>query len=109
MQRKKLHKGHSLLELIAVVAMIGILAAIIVTHVTSENDSSKINACQTYKGNIEIQAELWIHNQGSLPLANLSDIGAVTAYFPEGLPTCPVDGTAYTIDTATGLVVGHNH
>ena len=44
-----------------------------------------------------------------LPLANLSDVGGDINYFPEGLPLCPVDSSAYTIDNTTGLVIGHNH
>ena len=58
---------------------------------------------------IEIQAELWRHNTGNWPAANLATIGADVSYFPGGLPTCPVDESAYTIDTSTGLVIGHNH
>ena len=53
--------------------------------------------------------KLWKRNNGSYPAANLSDIGADTTYFPSGLPVCPVDGTAYTINTTTGLVIGHTH
>ena len=74
-----------------------------------KNDAAKVAACHVYKGDIEIQVELWNHNTGSWPAANLASIGADINYFPEGLPTCPVDGTTYTIDTSTGLVIGHNH
>ena len=105
----KSRSGNSLLELLVVVTVLGLLATIVVTHVTSESSSAKVSACHTYKGDIEIQAEIWMHNHGSWPAGNLADIGADTSYFPEGLPTCPVDSTAYTIDTATGLVIGHNH
>jgi hypothetical protein len=51
---------------------------------------------------------LWRHNTGAWPAANLSDIGANVTYFPNSVPACPFDGTAYTID-ATGRVVGHSH
>jgi len=77
--------------------------------VTSHYDESKVAASLLYKGDIEIQAELWRHNTGSWPASNLATIGADVNYFPEGLPICPVDGTPYTIDPLTGLVVGHNH
>ena len=102
-------QGYTLLELLSVVAVIGILATIIVTHVTQESDSAKVSACYTFKGDIEIQAEIWMHNNGSWPAANLSNIGTDTNYFPEGLPTCPYDGTGYTIDATTGKVIGHVH
>ena len=37
------------------------------------------------------------------------DIGTVDDYFPDGLPTCPVDGTSYTLDATTHFLVGHDH
>ncbi len=108
MQRRFSHPGFSLVELMAVIAILGVLAAVILPRVTGGNDSTKIAACHTYKGDIEIQAELWMHNLGSWPASNLADIGADLNYFPEGLPTCPVDAAAYTIDSS-GRVIGHNH
>ena len=96
-------------ELTAVVAILGVLAMIIVPRVMEHHASAKQTACDTNQGEIELQAKLWRRNFGSLPAANLSDIGANQAYFPEGLPTCPVDGTSYTIDTTDGHVTGHTH
>lgn len=101
--------GFSLLELMAVVAILGVLAGVVIARVAGSDDTADISACHVYKGDIEVQAELWNHNTGSWPAANLATIGADVNYFPEGLPTCPVDGTTYTIDAATGRVVGHTH
>lgn len=101
--------GFSLLELMAVLAILGIVAAVIFPRIAGSDDAANVAGCLVFKGDIEIQAELWMHNTGSWPAGNLSDIEADTIYFPEGLPACPVDGAAYTIDTATGLVIGHSH
>jgi competence protein ComGC len=101
--------GLSLVELMAVLAILALLVVLILPRISGEHDASKSAACQAYKGDVEIQAELWKHNTGTWPAGDLSDIGADGNYFPEGLPTCPVDGTAYTIDTSTGRVIGHNH
>ena len=101
--------AFSLVELLAVVTILGLLAAVILPRVTGSGDESKRQACFMNKGDIEIQAEIWLHNTESWPAANLSDIGSDLGYFPEGVPTCPVDGTTYTIDLNTGLVIGHNH
>lgn len=101
--------GLSFVELLAVLAILALLVSLILPRVIGDNDASKSAACQTYKGDIEIQAELWKHNTGLWPAADLSDIGADLNYFPEGLPTCPVDGSVFTIDPSTGRVVGHNH
>ncbi len=100
--------AFSLLELLAVLTMIAILIGVIITRASNGQASSKSAACQTNKGNIEVQVELWLNNTGSLPATNLSNIGADVNYFPSGLPVCPVNGSAYTIDSS-GRVVGHNH
>jgi len=106
--RRPRRHGFSLLELLAVVAVLAVVAAIALPRLTGGGATSTKAACETHQGNIEIQCELWRHNTGAWPAANLSNIGADVSYFPEGVPVCPVDGTAYTIDS-TGRAVGHNH
>lgn len=100
--------GLSFVELMAVVAIVALVAVLILPRVTGQHAAAQWAACQSTKGDIEIQAELWKHNTGSWPAGDLSDIEANLSYFPEGIPVCPVDGTAYTIDT-NGRVIGHNH
>jgi prepilin-type N-terminal cleavage/methylation domain-containing protein len=101
--------GFSLWELMAVVTILGVLGALIVPRVLGHHDDAKQAVCFINQGEIEMQVKLWRRNSGSYPAANLSDIGANATYFPEGLPVCPVDGTAYTINTTSGLVTGHTH
>lgn len=103
------HAAFSIVELMAVVTILGVLAAILVPRVNSHISTGNREACFINRAEIEMQVQLWRRNQGSFPAANLSDIAADASYFPEGLPTCPVDGSAYTIDTATGYVTGHTH
>lgn len=102
-------RGFSFVELMAVLAVVALVTAIILPRVAGESDAAKAAACNTYLGDIEVQCELWKHNTGSWPAGNLADIGGSANYFPGGLPTCPVDGSAYTISTTTGRVSGHNH
>ncbi len=106
--KKTRRAGFSLMEMLAVAAVLGVIAGIIVPRLTGGSASSKQAACETYQGNIEIQAELWRQNTGAWPTTNLSDVGSNVIYFPAGVPTCPADGTAYTIDPS-GRIVGHNH
>lgn len=100
--------GFSLTELMAVVAILGLLAALALPRTESVRTGGNRAACYVNRSEVELQATLWRRAHGSWPTADLSAIGADAAYFPEGLPTCPVDGTTYTIDTA-GNVVGHTH
>lgn len=95
--------------MLGVVAIIGLLAAIALVNFRPTADSAKKQACYVTKGEIDLQVRLWFRDKGSWPLSNLSNIGADTSYFPSGLPTCPVDGSAYTIDPTTRQVVGHTH
>jgi prepilin-type N-terminal cleavage/methylation domain-containing protein len=104
-----LRRGFTLTELMAVLALLGLLAALIVPRVVGHYDDTRRSACELNQGEIELQVKLWRRNHGSYPAADLSNIGAAAAYFPVGLPTCPVDGSAYTIDTTSGTVIGHTH
>jgi general secretion pathway protein G len=105
----QLRRAFTLTELMAVLALLGLLAALIIPRVVGHHDDAMKAACEVNQGEIELQVKLWRRNQGSYPAADLSNIGAAPAYFPQGLPTCPVDGSAYTIDTTSGTVIGHTH
>jgi general secretion pathway protein G len=102
-------EAFSLLEVLAVVSLMGIVAAIVMPRLSSHSQDVKINACHINRGNIEVQAELWFRNRGKWPASNLSDIGATDRYFPDGMPSCPVDDSRYTIDRSTGRIIGHDH
>ncbi|TWT66298.1 hypothetical protein Pla123a_46920 [Posidoniimonas polymericola] len=109
MNTSRTRRGLSLIEMLAVVAVVGILSVLLIPRVSEHSSRGKTVACDLNRGEIELQVQLWRRASGSFPAANLSDIGALTSYFPDGLPVCPVDGSAYTIDTATGRVLGHSH
>ena len=101
--------GYTLLEVTAVVVLLGILAAIAVQRFSTTMSTGKKNSCYVNKGDIEMQVQLWYRNKGAWPATSLSDVSADGNYFPSGLPTCPVDGTAYTIDATTHKITGHTH
>lgn len=77
--------GYTLLEVLAVVAVLSLLATVGCPRATTGSTAAKIAACKVHRGNIEIQAELWRRNIGSWPASNLSDIGADSNYFPSTL------------------------
>jgi prepilin-type N-terminal cleavage/methylation domain-containing protein len=96
--------GFSLMELLAVVTILGIIAAIIVPRVTVSSDTAKTKVNNHNKATINSAVERWYIEKGSWPANNLADIGADTNYFPQGIPTNPVDGSAYTLNATTHRV-----
>lgn len=100
----KKSRGFSLLELLAVVTILGIIAAIIVPRVTVSSDTAKQRVRDHHKATINSAVERWYIDKNSWPANDLSDIGADLNYFPEGIPTNPVDNSAYTLNTTTHRV-----
>ena len=101
-------RGMTLTEIIATIAVLGLLATLIIPRFAGADASAETAACHAYRSDIEVQAEIWKHETGNWPASDLSDVGSNVAYFPSGVPTCPVDGSAYTLDS-NGRVVGHDH
>jgi len=97
------------MELLAVVTLLGILAAVVIPRFAGQSDQAKTAACDVNRGNIEVQTQLWFRNKGTWPTADLGDIGSNPDYFPDGLPKCPFDGSDYRFDSMTQRVTGHQH
>lgn len=99
--------GFSLVELLAVVTILALLAALVLPRVSVNNDTAKAKSCNHNRTEINISVEQYYLNTGSWPANDLSDIAADASYFPNGLPTCPLSGAAYRVDPTTHRVVGH--
>lgn len=97
-------QGFSLMELIAVIVILGILAAIIVPRLALSTDTAKAKMNLHNKATINGAVERWYVVHSAWPANNLSDIGADANYFPDGIPTNPVNGAAYTLDPTTHRV-----
>jgi type II secretory pathway pseudopilin PulG len=101
--------GWSLGEALAVVMIVGVLAAMILPRFTGTSANTRRQACETQRRNLEVQVRLWHRTKGVWPANDLSDIAADSAFLPEGLPVCPVDGSAYVLDPSTHVITGHTH
>jgi general secretion pathway protein G len=99
--------AFSLMELLAVVIILGLLAALIVPRVSTSNDVAKEKTCFHNRAEINITVEQYYLRNGTWPADDLSDIGADVSCFPDGLPPCPLTGAAYRVDPTTHRVVGH--
>jgi len=89
------------MELLAVVTILGIIAAIIVPRVMTSSDTAKAKVMAHHKATINSAVERWYVEKGTWPANNLSDIGADQNYFPDGIPVSPVDASAYTLNATT--------
>jgi prepilin-type N-terminal cleavage/methylation domain-containing protein len=97
--------GFSLMELLAVVTILGIIAAIIVPRVTVSSDTAKQKVNAHNKATINAAVERWYIEKGTWPADTLIDIGADPNYFPDGIPTNPVNGSSYSLDATTHRVL----
>jgi prepilin-type N-terminal cleavage/methylation domain-containing protein len=104
MLSRKNRTGFSLMELLAVVTILGIIAAIIVPRVTVSSDTAKAKVNAHNKATINAAVERWYVEKGTWPAANMADIAADPNYFPDGLPTNPTNNGAYTLNATTHRV-----
>ena len=102
--KKNRRFGFSLLELLAVVTILGIIAVVVIPRISVSSGEAKKNADQQNRSEINSAVERWYFNTGTWPKADLTDIGADANYFPAGLPTNPIDGSAYALDATTHRV-----
>ena len=102
-------RGHSLVELLAVVVMLAVIAAVVFARFGNYTAEGHESACYVIQGEIEVQAQLWYRDQAAWPAANLSGFGSNTKYFPDGhLPLCPTGGV-YSFNSLTGEVSCTHH
>ena len=93
---KARRNAFSLLELLAVVVILGILAAAIVPRVITSTADARTSVHQHNLGEINAAVERYYIDEGAFPatIANLTP-----DYLPDGVPDVPTDNTLeYTLD-----------
>jgi prepilin-type N-terminal cleavage/methylation domain-containing protein len=96
--------AFSLMELLAVVTILGIIAAIIVPRVAISSDTAKTKVDAHNRATINSAVERWYIEKGTWPAANMTPMSTDLNYFPSGVPTNPITGANYTLNATTHRV-----
>ena len=95
--KMKLKKGFTLVEIMIVVAIIAILAAVAIPNFISYRKQSQATACITNLKEIQSAKELWYMNKSADPA--LTDLVGSDKKIKTN-PICPAGGT-YTVGDST--------
>ena len=103
-------KGFTLMEMLIVVTIIGILAAIVIPRFVTSSKQAKANAHRADRQQINSQVELFFFVNGAYPtgMTNGGWGTSFTDFFPEGVPTGCNQGSPWTLSSGRlGLHAGH--
>lgn len=100
-------RGFSLLELLAVITIMGIIASVVLPRLSGQAVTAKGKVCSQYVSDINSAIEKYYIDQGNYP-SNLSDLQD-DRYYPDVIPVCPVTNQPYTIDSGKHTVPYHSH
>ena len=99
-------KGFTLIELMIVVAIIGVLAAVAIPRFVQSTDDAKTKACDANIAQINSQWEIQYVQDGDYE--DITDFDDNTTYFPDGWPVCP-HGDSYTDVSDNYRIDAHSH
>lgn len=94
-------RGFSLLELFAVITILGIVAAIVLPRMSSNESTAREKVRQHHVATINAAVDRYHAENGVWPKNDLSDIAADARYFPNGLPDDPTSKLPYRLDPST--------
>lgn len=108
MSKIRSRQGFTMIEVVLVVILVSIIAAIVIPRFTIGSKRAKVQSCEMNRSVVNTQIEVYYITEGTWPLDSLIDIRTNNGYFPDGIPTCPVDMSNYILTTTpVHRVSGH--
>jgi hypothetical protein len=92
-----------------VLLVLAAVGAVLAQALAERGATAAEAACRQNVVRINQAIEKWFFDKGHWPAADLSDIGSDRAYFPSGIPRCPMTGEPYKADPQAHRVVPHSH
>jgi len=102
-------RGVSLREVGLVLLAVTAISGVVARRLAPSGTKAGAAVCEGNVARINMAIEKWFFDKGRWPAADLSDIGRDRAYFPNGIPRCPVTREPYRMDPQCHRVRRHSH
>ena len=100
---KRMLKGFTLVEIMIVVAIIAILAAVAIPNFIKYRNESQKSSCISNMKQLQTAGEQWCMTNGATAVPTLGDLCGSDKYV-KTTPVCPYDKSNYTIANANGII-----
>jgi type IV pilus assembly protein PilA len=100
---KKMLKGFTLVEIMIVVAIIAILAAVAIPNFIKYRNESQKSTCISNMKQLQTAGEQWCMVNNATATPPITDLCGSDKYV-KTTPVCPYAGEAYTVGNDSGIV-----
>ena len=96
-------KGFTLIEIMIVVAIIAILAAVAIPNFIKYRNEAQRSACISNMKQLQTAGEQWCILNSATATPDISSLCGATLYL-KTTPECPFDKSSYTIANESGVI-----